>query len=76
MRRTKLVRRTKPVRKITDVSADRMNAEDPPAGWEQGDFHDSSGGTYRYTTHTVFRDPKTRPRVAASIGVVVSKVRS
>jgi hypothetical protein len=49
-----------------------MNAEDPPASWE-GDFRDSIGGTYGYTTYTVFRDPKTRRRIAASIGVMMSK---
>ena len=66
------VRRTKLVPRITDGSTDRMNTENPPAGWEQGDFH-SIGGTYRYTTCTVFRDPKSRRRVAASMGVMMSK---
>ena len=67
------MRGTKLVHRITDGSGDRVDVEKSPAGWEQEDFRDSSGGTYRYTTRTVFRDPKTRRRVAASIGVVVSK---
>ena len=65
--------RIKPVRRMTNGSPERVEAERPHAGWEPGDFQGSSAGTYSYATRAFFCDPKTGRRVPASVGIVVSE---